>query len=315
VVRIHPGQSTLRHFVAASIRAGCEHVFVQQRVKSLLEAGHSRKSIARQLEIHVSTVTRHARLLGYPDVTCRESRFDWEAIQRYYDDGHTIDECKERFGVSYGAWDKAVTRGDLVTRPRSDGQLALKTQDRVESLLAGGLRPAEIARELGLTKSTVAFHCRRLGHRADPRFARRYEWSKVQLAIDREGLSRGACMKRFGFSADTWSRAVDRGDVVPRRTTIPIEQLLVVGRKGTNRTHLKGRLIADGLKENRCEVCGITEWLGKPLNMELHHVNGDGEDNRLENLQLLCGNCHAQTDNWGGRGQRRDGGPRARQAC
>jgi hypothetical protein len=64
-----------------------------------------------------------------------------------------------------------------------------------------------------------------------------------------------------------------------------------VGRKGTNRTHLKNRLIAEGLKENRCETCGIAEWRGKPLSMELHHVNGNGRDNRLENLQLLCGNA------------------------
>ena len=82
---------------------------------------------------------------------------------------------------------------------------------------------------------------------------------------------------------------------------MPMEDLLVIGRQ-TNRSHLKGRLLREGLKENRCEICGITEWLGKPLSMELHHVNGDGKDNRLENLQVLCGNCHAQTDNWGGRG-------------
>ncbi len=82
---------------------------------------------------------------------------------------------------------------------------------------------------------------------------------------------------------------------------MPMEDLLVIGRQ-TNRSHLKGRLLREGLKENRCEICGITEWNGKPLSMELHHVNGDGKDNRLENLQVLCGNCHAQTDNWGGRG-------------
>jgi 5-methylcytosine-specific restriction endonuclease McrA len=68
---------------------------------------------------------------------------------------------------------------------------------------------------------------------------------------------------------------------------------------------LKGRLIAAGLKENRCEACGLTEWLGRPLSMALHHVNGDGLDNRIENLQLLCPNCHAQTDNFSGRGRRR----------
>ncbi|MFL5894536.1 MAG: HNH endonuclease signature motif containing protein, partial [Thermoleophilaceae bacterium] len=84
----------------------------------------------------------------------------------------------------------------------------------------------------------------------------------------------------------------------------PIDELLVAGRK-THRWHLRRRLIALGLKENRCEVCGISDWLGKPLSLELHHVNGDGLDNRLENLQLLCGNCHSQTGNWGGRNARR----------
>ncbi len=81
-----------------------------------------------------------------------------------------------------------------------------------------------------------------------------------------------------------------------------MNHLLVVGRKGTNRTHLKSRLIKEGLKGESCEICGLGEWLGRPLGLELHHVNGRGNDNRLENLQLLCGNCHSQTDNWGGRG-------------
>jgi ribosomal protein S27AE len=64
-------------------------------------------------------------------------------------------------------------------------------------------------------------------------------------------------------------------------------------------------LFAAGLKENRCERCGLTEWLGRPLSMALHQVNGDGRDNRLENLQLLCPNCQAQTDNFSGKGRRR----------
>ena len=52
------------------------------------------------------------------------------------------------------------------------------------------------------------------------------------------------------------------------------------------------------LKENKCECCGITEWNGKPIICELHHINGDSTDNRIENLQILCPNCHSQTDNF-----------------
>jgi 5-methylcytosine-specific restriction endonuclease McrA len=128
----------------------------------------------------------------------------------------------------------------------------------------------------------------------------------VQRAIDEEGLSMRAAMARFGFSVETWRQAIKRGDIVPRSHLIPIEQLLVAGREKTSRTHLKLRLLAEGLKENRCERCRLVEWRGKPLSIELHHINGDGKDNRLENLEFLCPNCHSQTDTWGGRnGHRR----------
>ena len=53
-----------------------------------------------------------------------------------------------------------------------------------------------------------------------------------------------------------------------------------------------------GLKENKCEICGIIEWQGKPITCELHHINGNSTDNRIKNLQILCPNCHSQTDNF-----------------
>jgi len=56
------------------------------------------------------------------------------------------------------------------------------------------------------------------------------------------------------------------------------------------------------LKEDKCEICGCTnEWQNKPITLELHHINGDHYDNRLENLQILCPNCHSQTKNFRGR--------------
>ena len=78
--------------------------------------------------------------------------------------------------------------------------------------------------------------------------------------------------------------------------------------KGTNVSSfkLKNRLLAEGIKEYKCEnpECGLSEWYGKPIPLELHHINGDNTDNRIENLQLLCPNCHAFTDNYGGKNQR-----------
>ena len=67
---------------------------------------------------------------------------------------------------------------------------------------------------------------------------------------------------------------------------------------------LKGRLIAEGLKEHKCECCGITEWNGKPAPIELDHINGNHHDNRLENLRILCPNCHAQTDTYRGKNKK-----------
>ena len=50
----------------------------------------------------------------------------------------------------------------------------------------------------------------------------------------------------------------------------------------------------------KCECCGLSEWQGKPIPLELHHKNGDRLDNEESNLILLCPNCHALTDNYCG---------------
>lgn len=55
------------------------------------------------------------------------------------------------------------------------------------------------------------------------------------------------------------------------------------------------------LRGRRCESCGLTEWLGKEINLEVHHIDGDHLNNSLDNLQLLCPNCHSYTKNWRGR--------------
>jgi hypothetical protein len=196
-----------------------------------------------------------------------------------------------------------VTRGDVVPRPKTSPPPS-ETRKAVEQLLAEGKGQTTIAQELGLSKATIAHHVRALGIPADERFSRRYDWQEVQHAHD-AGLSALECCERFGFAKATWSKAVATGRVKPQDRKIPLEELLVNNRK-TSRSHLKRRLLDARLKENRCEICGIDSWLGKPLNAQLHHKNGDGSDNRLENIEFLSPNCHSQTDTYGGRnGHRR----------
>ena len=234
----------------------------------------------------------------------RRCKYDWSLIRAYHEAGHSAAECQERFGISNGAWHHAVRRGavqpgpeDVVRRPRG------VIRGQVQRLLSEGLTQAEIAEQIGVSRPTVCFHMRRLGVSAKVQFARRYDWEEIR-AFYEEGHSRNECMRRFGFSREAWYDAIKRGAIESRPRRTPTS-LMLVKDSSYNRYHLKIRLLSEGLKPERCEGCGVTEWGGLPLAFELHHINGDGRDNRIENLQLLCPNCHSQTDTWGGRNKGR----------
>lgn len=83
----------------------------------------------------------------------------------------------------------------------------------------------------------------------------------------------------------------------------PIENILVIN-SNYQSYKLKRRLIQEGFKENICERCKLSEWQGLPIPLELHHKNGNNRDNRLENIVLLCPNCHALTESYRGKNKR-----------
>ena len=80
-----------------------------------------------------------------------------------------------------------------------------------------------------------------------------------------------------------------------------LEEILVADSPYAFTHGLRGRLLKEGWKKHRCEGCELSEWRGCPISLELHHVNGLANDHRIENLQLLCPNCHAQTNNYRGK--------------
>lgn len=84
-----------------------------------------------------------------------------------------------------------------------------------------------------------------------------------------------------------------------------LSEILVQNSPYNTPSKIRQRLIDEGVKEHKCERCGLTEWLKEPIKLELHHINGVNTDNRIENLSILCPNCHAFTDNYRGKNVKR----------
>lgn len=88
-------------------------------------------------------------------------------------------------------------------------------------------------------------------------------------------------------------------DRKPSTAKAPLEKMLTEN-STYNRHYLKKRLVEEGLLEEKCLLCGCgKEWNGMPLSLQLDHINGVNNDNRIENLRFLCPNCHSQTDTFG----------------
>lgn len=91
----------------------------------------------------------------------------------------------------------------------------------------------------------------------------------------------------------------------PIKKLYKLEDILIENSLYRSSSKLKARLIKEGLKEAKCEICNNSKWLDKDINLEIHHINGINTDNRIENLQVLCPNCHSYTDNFRGKNQKK----------
>lgn len=202
------------------------------------------------------------------------------------------------------------------------------TDEQLVVAVAASQNLSEVCRRLGIRPGkydVLRAHIRRLGIDAShlpragagsPRTSRRFRDEDLVEAVKIERTVHGV-LRRLGYSTsggmfryvvahirrlelDTshflgqrWARGLRR----PSTKITPLDQLLVKGSTTTS-GHLRKRLIAAGIKPAHCEECGLHEWRDNRLPLCLDHVNGDHTDNRLENLRILCPNCHAITETW-----------------
>ena len=150
-----------------------------------------------------------------------------------------------------------------------------------------------------------------------PQISKVYQVSDEQfIQIVQESNSYSDCLRALGLG----TRGGSSTDILKRRIAelncstehfgnqlqsvsakYSLEEILVENSSYANISRLKQRLINEGKMEYKCQKCGISEWLGNPLTLQLDHINGVNNDHRLTNLRFLCPNCHSQTDTYAGK--------------
>ena len=104
---------------------------------------------------------------------------------------------------------------------------------------------------------------------------------------------------RYAKKLDCW-KPNQSGKGIKRKPISKIKTKdILLGKYSDYQTFkLKTRILDEHIKERKCECCGLSEWNNLPIPLELHHKDGNRTNHKLENLMLLCPNCHAQTDTY-----------------
>lgn len=139
----------------------------------------------------------------------------------------------------------------------------LERKQEIEQWIAEGKSKAQMARELGCNPKTI------------------------NPILERLGLTYAGNQSGKGMSK-------------PNGRDLPLLEYLMKS-LDIQSNKVRKKLLKEGYKEYRCECCGLTDWLNEPIPLELHHKDGNCNNNTLENFELLCPNCHAKTDSYRGK--------------
>lgn len=154
-----------------------------------------------------------------------------------------------------------------------------------------------------------------------PKISKVYQVSDEEfIKIIQENFSYSDCLKALGLSTgggsstDALKRRIQELEcstehfgkqIVSHNAKYTLDEILVENSTYANISRLKIRLVNEGKLEYKCKICGINEWLGQKLSLQLDHINGINNDHRIENLRFLCPNCHSQTETYAGKNKGR----------
>lgn len=176
----------------------------------------------------------------------------------------------------------------------------------IKRLLLEGNSNSTICQIVNVSSATVSYYARKLGLSKKPRPT--YDWGLVQSDID-AGMTVNELVSKYGFARETYSLAVRKAKIKSKcpLTQTSIEEILSFA-NGRKTTAHERRCIKRGIMRNgsaHCALCGLSEWMGRMIVLEVDHIDGDPRNNVHDNIRLLCPNCHSSTDTWRGRNCRK----------
>lgn len=194
----------------------------------------------------------------------------------------------------------------------------LEEIEEIKKLHKDGHSYGVIAKMKGTSKSIVAFYCnekrqQEVVERCQIREKSQKEYEEIVCSIIKDSCSIYQVCKKLNKRPTNNNylmvqKIIDKYNLSTthfceekyRKTCDRLSDAEVFSNRGKvyNGYLLKKRLITNGYKAYKCEKCGIDKWNGEEISLQVHHINGNRCDNRIENLQLLCPNCHSQTDSF-----------------
>jgi hypothetical protein len=164
----------------------------------------------------------------------------------------------------------------FIVRGRMTSKIYEISKENLQELTIKSSSLADILRQLGLYVSSGNY--RPLKRRLDNE---NIDYTHIKMGLD-----------------------ANKGKLFPNKQ-LPLSEIMIEN-SGFSTTQLKKRLIKNNILENKCSKCGLgAQWNNENLVLQLDHINGNPRDNRLENLRMLCPNCHSQTPTYSARNSRK----------